>query len=239
MTGPRRPAALGVVHQLRIGLDRGRAARAPERRDRARERRQPLADRIARDGAHHERGLLADASLDRQRDRDGLAAEHVQDLRDDGAQHLPQIDDAADGAADLVNGDQLAHARRQALLVLAQAAGHDPERLGDVADLVVGVDREAGVEIAARDGERARVQVLQRPRHAPREQVRQHHRQQQRRQRAQDQRRARAPARGGQRLAIDGDAEQTDRAPGHVLQLTERDRVGMALDLQRNDRRSR
>ena len=123
----------------------------------------------------------------------------------------PEIDDAADRAPDLVNGDQLAHARREPLLILAQAARHDPERLGDVADLVVGVDGEAGVEIAARDGQRARVQVLQRPGHAPRQQVRQRDRQQQRRQRAQHQRRARAAARGGQRLAIDGDAEQADR----------------------------
>ena len=37
-----------------------------------------------------------------------------------------------------------------------------------------------------------------------------------------------ARRRARQRLAIDGDAEQTDRAPGHVLELPERDRIGMS-----------
>ena len=62
-----------------------------------------------------------------------------------------EVDDGADGAADLVDGDELAHARRQPLLILLEAAGHDPEGLGQIPDLVEGVDLDAGVEIATRD----------------------------------------------------------------------------------------
>ena len=43
----------------------------------------------------------------------------------------------------------------------------------------------------------------------------------------------RAPAGGRQRFPVDRDAEQADRLSGHVLELAERDRIGVALDLER------
>jgi len=112
-----------------------------------------------------------------------------------------------------VHGDELAHARREALLVLLEAAGHDPERLGDVGDLVVRLDDDARVEIPARDGQRARVQRLQRLGHAPREQPARPIARRSAASHAQRERRIGAAAGGGERLAIDGDAEDATGCP--------------------------
>ena len=235
MTGPVRPAPCACVHELRVGFDRGRPpgpSRAPPRRPASGASFSPIG--IARHRAHDERRRIAALAVDRQRDGHGLAAEHAEHLADHRPQHLAEIDDGADRAPDLVNRHQLPHARREPLLVLLEAPGHDPERLGDVADLVVGVDRDTGVEIPARHGQRPRVQVLQRPAHAPREQVRQQDRERERRERAGEQGRDRPAAGDRERLAIDGDAEQTHRFGVDVLELPEGDRVGVAVDLQRH-----
>ena len=123
ITGPRRPAPLGVVHQLGIGLDRRRAARAPERRDRARQPRQPLAHRVAGDGAHDERGRLADAPSTASAIATVLPPRTFRTSVITERSTCPRSTTRADGAADLVNGDQLAHARRQAFLVLLAGCG--------------------------------------------------------------------------------------------------------------------
>ncbi len=133
ITGPVKPAdgaaSISCGSASTAGVRRGRPSAATA----AASRPSWPAHRLARDGAHHE---LRRVGADRQRDRRGLAAQHVERLADDRAQDLFEIDDRAHGAADLVHGDQLAHARRQPLLVLLEAAGHDPEGLGHIADLV-------------------------------------------------------------------------------------------------------
>src|SRR5690606_4924727 len=129
---------------------------------------------------------------------------------DDLAQYLVQLEHARHRAAGVVQRDDLAHASRQATLVLLQRRGHLAERRREIADLVALLDEDLLIEVAAGDRDGAPVEVLDRPGDATRQESGEAAGEDERTRRAQGERAGGGAACLAQIIPIEGDREDAD-----------------------------